>query len=70
MGRPMVSAGDEVSASLLAGCVAASDIGLCRASRLSPRLRRGSPPSVAHGHDIDNIFSIEVPQAPSVALAI
>jgi len=29
-----------------------------------PRLREGSPPSVAHGHDIDNILSIGVPQAP------
>jgi hypothetical protein len=27
-GRPMVSAGDEVSASLLAGCAAAGDVGL------------------------------------------
>jgi hypothetical protein len=37
MGRPMVSAGDEVSASLVAGCATASDIGLCR--------RAGGPPA-------------------------
>jgi hypothetical protein len=30
VGRPMVSAGDEVSASLLAGCATTSDMGLCR----------------------------------------
>ncbi len=30
MGRPMVSAGDEVSASLLAGCATADDVGLYR----------------------------------------
>jgi hypothetical protein len=35
------------------------------ASRPPPHLRRGSAPSVAHGHDIDNILSIGIPQAPS-----
>ncbi len=64
MGRPMVSAGDEVSASLLAGCATARDIGLCRRAGCLPQLRRGSPPSVAHGRDIDNFLSIGVPQAP------
>ena len=34
------------------------------ASRLSPRLRRGSPSSVAHGRDIDNFLSIGRSQAP------
>jgi hypothetical protein len=60
----MVSAGDEVSASLLAGYAAASDMGLCRRAGCLPQLRRGSPLSVAHGRDIDNFLSIGVPQAP------
>jgi glutamate decarboxylase len=29
-----------------------------QATRLMTQLRRGSPPSVAHGHDIDNFLSI------------
>jgi hypothetical protein len=58
MGRPMVSAGDEVSASLLAGCATADDVGLYQRAGCPPQLRRGSPPSVAHGHDIDNFLSI------------
>src|SRR6476620_2222987 len=56
MGRPMVSAGDEVSASLLAGCATADDVGLYRRAGCPPQLRRGSPPSMAHGHDIDNFL--------------
>jgi hypothetical protein len=39
MGRPMVSAGDEVSASLLAGFATASDIGLCRRTGCPPGYR-------------------------------
>jgi hypothetical protein len=38
MGRPMVSAGDEVSASLLTEFATASDIGLYRRTGCSPRL--------------------------------
>jgi hypothetical protein len=44
MGRPMVSAGDEVSASLLAGCATASDIGLCRRAGCSPSATEGVTP--------------------------
>jgi len=65
MGRPMVSAGDEVFASLLAGYATAGDIGLYRQAGCSPSATEGSPPSVAHGHDIDNFLSIGRPQAPS-----
>ena len=60
----LVSAGDEVSASLLTGCAAAGDIGLCRRAGCLPQRRRGSSPSVAHGYGIDNFLSIGVPQAP------
>jgi hypothetical protein len=65
MGCPMVSAGDEVFASLLTGFATASDIGLCRQTGLFPRLWRESPASVSHGRDIDNFLSIGVPQASS-----
>jgi hypothetical protein len=41
MGRPMVSAGDEVSASLLTGCATASDMGLCRRAGCSPSATEG-----------------------------
>jgi hypothetical protein len=57
MGRPMVSAGDEVSASLLAGCATASDIGLCRRADRPPGYG-GVWSSVAQGRDIDNFLSI------------
>jgi hypothetical protein len=48
MGRPMVFAGDEVSASLLAGYATADDVGLCRQADCSPSATEGSPPRVAH----------------------
>ena len=41
MGRPMVSAGDEVSASLLAGCATAGDVGLYRQAGCSPSATEG-----------------------------
>jgi hypothetical protein len=65
MGRPMVSAGDEVSASLLAGYATAGDIGLYRQAGCSPSATEGSPPSVTHGRDINNFLSIGRPQAHS-----
>ncbi|MGH3923754.1 MAG: hypothetical protein ACRDTT_12950 [Pseudonocardiaceae bacterium] len=65
MGRPMVSAGDEVSASLLAGFATASDMGLYR--------RAGCLPSATEGVAAERgtrarhrQLSIGVPQAPSV----
>ena len=64
MGRPMVSAGDEVSASLLTGCATAGDVGLYRQAGCSPSATEGSAPRVAHGHDIDNFLSIGTSQAP------
>jgi hypothetical protein len=64
----VVSAGDEVSASLLAGCATASDMGLCQRTGCLPRLRRGLSPSVAHGRDIDNFLSIGQSQAPNGSL--
>ncbi len=51
-------AGDEVSASLVAGSATASDMGLYRRTGCLPHLRRESPASVAHGRDIDNFLSI------------
>ena len=41
MGRPMVSAGDEVSASLLAGCATADDVGLYRRASCPPPATEG-----------------------------
>ena len=41
MGRPMVSAGDEVSASLLSGYATAGDMGLCRRADCSPSATEG-----------------------------
>ena len=35
-----------------------------------PQLREGSPPSVAHGRDIDNFLSIGRPQAPRSSCVI
>jgi hypothetical protein len=63
MGRPMGSAGDEVSASLVAGYATADDVGLYRQADCAPSATEGPHPSLAHGHDIDNILSIGVPQA-------
>jgi hypothetical protein len=51
----MVSAGDEVSASLLAGCATTGDVGLCWQADCSPSVTEDSPPRMAHGHNIDNL---------------
>jgi hypothetical protein len=69
MGRPMVSAGDEVSASLVAGYATADDVGLYRQAGCAPSATEGPHPSLAHGHDIDNILSVGVPQAPQGLMA-
>ena len=63
-GRPMVSVGDEVSASLLADSRQPAIWGCAGRAGCPPATRRGLAPSVAHGRDIDNFLSIGVPQAP------
>jgi hypothetical protein len=60
----MVSAGDEVSASLLPDVRQPAIWGCTGEPAVLPQLRRGSPPSVAHGRDIDNFLSIGRSQAP------
>lgn len=60
----MVSAGDEVSASLWPDSRQPVILG-CAGEPAVPRLRRESPASVAHGRDIDNFLSIGISQAPS-----
>jgi hypothetical protein len=58
MGRPMVSTGEEISASLVAGYATAGDVGLLSASRLFCLSYGDLPASVAHGPPVDNPLSI------------
>jgi hypothetical protein len=64
MGRPIVSAGDEVSASLLSGFATANDIGLYRRTGCPPGYGGSRLRAWHTGRDIDNFLSIGISQAP------